>query len=201
MKEIKNQVPWTKSLLDEFIKRDIFGTNQNVSNTACQTQRDVLDTKYGLGSEIQTNRYNLGTEIMQNRFNCSQNACNTQKEIMQNRYDNAIGQANLQKDMLLGQASAQKDLLLGNKDIQAQMAQCCCDLKTAMHAEGEATRALITENTIQDLRDRLAVANSAITSQTIANDVIGAVRPYPQPAYITCSPYQSTYGYGVSSII
>lgn len=185
-----NNVANDSLLNEEFIKRDIFNTNQNVSNTACQTQRDVLDTKYGLGSEIQTNRYNLGTEIMQNRFNCSQNACTTQKEVMQNRYDNAIGQANLQKD-----------LLLGNKDIQAQMAQCCCDLKTAMHAEGEATRALITENTIQDLRDRLAVANSAITSQSIANDVIGAVRPYPQPAYITCSPYQSAYGYGVSSII
>lgn len=185
-----NNVANDSLLNEEFIKRDIFNTNQNVSNTACQTQRDVLDTKYGLGSEIQTNRYNLGTEIMQNRFNCSQNACTTQKEVLQNRYDNAIGQANLQKD-----------LLLGNKDIQAQMAQCCCDLKTAMHAEGEATRALITENTIQDLRDRLAVANSAITSQSIANDVIGAVRPYPQPAYITCSPYQSAYGYGVSSII
>lgn len=185
-----NNVANDSLLNEEFIKRDIFNTNQNVSNTACQTQRDVLDTKYGLGSEIQTNRYNLGTEIMQNRFNCSQNACTTQKEVLQNRYDNAIGQANLQKD-----------LLLGNKDIQAQMAQCCCDLKTAVHAEGEATRALITENTIQDLRDRLAVANSAITSQSIANDVIGAVRPYPQPAYITCSPYQSAYGYGVSSII
>ena len=185
-----NNVANDSLLNEEFIKRDIFNTNQNVSNTACQTQRDVLDTKYGLGSEIQTNRYNLGTEIMQNRFNCSQNACTTQKEVLQNRYDNAIGQANLQKD-----------LLLGNKDIQAQMAQCCCDLKTAVHAEGEATRALITENTTQDLRDRLAVANSAITSQSIANDVIGAVRPYPQPAYITCSPYQSAYGYGVSSII
>lgn len=185
-----NNVANDSLLNEEFIKRDIFNTNQNVSNTACQTQRDVLDTKYGLGSEIQTNRYNLGTEIMQNRFNCSQNACTTQKEVLQNRYDNAIGQANLQKD-----------ILLGNKDIQAQMAQCCCDLKTAMHAEGEATRALITENTIQDLRDRLAVANSAITSQSIANDVIGAVRPYPQPAYITCSPYQSAYGYGVSNII
>ena len=177
-------------LNEEFIKRDIFNTNQNVSNTACQTQRDVLETKFGLGSEIQTNRYNLGTEIMQNRFNCSQNACSTQKEVLQSRYDNALGQANIQRD-----------IMLGNKDMQAQMAQCCCDLKTAIHAEGESTRALITENTIQDLRDRLAVANSAITSQSIANDVIGAVRPYPQPAYITCSPYQSAYGYGVSSII
>lgn len=28
---------------DEFVKRDIFNTNQNVSNTACETQRDVLE--------------------------------------------------------------------------------------------------------------------------------------------------------------
>ncbi len=31
---------------EEFIKRDIFNTNQNVSNTACQTQRDVLENRY-----------------------------------------------------------------------------------------------------------------------------------------------------------
>lgn len=31
---------------DEFIKRDIFNTNQNVSTTSCQTQRDVLEGKY-----------------------------------------------------------------------------------------------------------------------------------------------------------
>lgn len=181
-------------LNEEFIKRDIFNTNQNVSNTACQTQRDVLETKFGLGSEIQTNRYNLGTEIMQNRFNCSQNACSTQKEVLQSRYDNALGQANIQRD-----------IMLGNKDMQAQMAQCCCDLKTAIHAEGESTRALITENTIQDLRDKLTNANNALTSQTIANDVIGAVRPYPVPAYAVSSPYGTIsypYGYyGVSGVV
>ena len=62
-----------------FLERDIFNTNQNVSNSSCQTQRDVLESKY-----------DLGTQILENRFNCSQNACNTQKEILQNRYDNAL---------------------------------------------------------------------------------------------------------------
>ena len=71
------------------------------------------------------------------------------------------------------------------------MAQCCCDLKTAIHAEGEATRGLIQANTIQDLRDRLALANDAITTQTVSNNIINAVRPCPIPAYLACSPYQS----------
>lgn len=31
---------------DEFVKRDIFNTNQNVSNTACETQRDVLEKPF-----------------------------------------------------------------------------------------------------------------------------------------------------------
>lgn len=190
---------------DEFIKRDIFNTNQNVSNTSCQTQRDVLNNRYDLGMNVMENRYanQLGVQqVISAQKDC---CCSTKQEIAQNRYDNAIGQANLQKDILLGQASAQKDLLLGNKDLQAQMAQCCCDLKTAVHAEGEATRALITENTIQDLRDRLTIANNAITSQTIANDVIGAVRPYPVPAYPVSSPYGTApaypYGYGVSAVV
>ncbi len=75
-------------LSDEFIKRDIFNTNQNVSNTACQTQRDVLDSKYG-----------LNTAVLENRFNCSQNACATQKEILQNRYDNALQTQTLSSQM------------------------------------------------------------------------------------------------------
>ena len=62
-----------------FLERDIFNTNQNVSNSACQTQRDVLDSKYDLGTQILENRY-------QNQLCC----CQTDREILQNRYDNAL---------------------------------------------------------------------------------------------------------------
>ena len=71
-----------------FLERDIFNTNQNVSNTACQTQRDVLE-----------NRYNLGSQIQENRFNCSQNACATQKEILESRYNNALQTQTLSAQM------------------------------------------------------------------------------------------------------
>ena len=71
-----------------FLERDVFNTNQNVSTTGCQTQRDVLESKY-----------DLGTQILENRFNCSQNACATQKEILQNRYDNALQTQTLSAQM------------------------------------------------------------------------------------------------------
>lgn len=154
---------------EEFIKRDIFNTNQNVSTTACQTQRDVLESKY-------TNQ--LGLQNLQAQM--AECCCGTQKEIIQSRYDAAL------------QAQA----------MQAQLSNCCCDLKTAIHAEGEATRALIQANTIQDLRDKVAdrdrdlmTANFQISQAAQSANIIDTVRPFPQPAYITCSPYV-TYGYG-----
>lgn len=36
--------------------------------------------------------------------------------------------------------------------LSAQMANCCCDLKTAIHAEGEATRNMIQQNKIESLQ-------------------------------------------------
>lgn len=71
-----------------FLERDIFNTNQNVSNTACQTQRDVLEGKY----DTQLSIANLASQTQ----NC---CCNTQKEILQSRYDNALGMQNLQAQL------------------------------------------------------------------------------------------------------
>ena len=75
-------------LSEEFIKRDIFGTNQNVSNTSCQTQRDVLESRYTTQLGLQ--------ELQASQQNC---CCNTQKEIIQSRYDNALQMNNLQAQL------------------------------------------------------------------------------------------------------
>lgn len=106
--------------------------------------------------------------------------------------------SDLERDVLNGNAATQKEIIesryttqLGFQASQAQMSSCCCDLKTAIHAEGEATRALINANTIQELRDRLDTANNALTVQTISNNVVSQLQPTAKPAYITCSPYTS----------
>lgn len=77
-----------------------------------------------------------------------------------------------------------------------------CDITSAIHAEGEATRALINANTMQDLRDRLeardrdVLARDFQLSQLSQNaTLISELRPCAKPAYITCSPY-TTASYG-----
>lgn len=73
-----------------------------------------------------------------------------------------------------------------------------CDITTAIHSEGEATRALIQANTVQELRDRLEArdrdlmtANFKLTQGELGAQLISTLRPVPQPAYLTCSPYTS----------
>ena len=107
---------------------------------------------------------------------------------------------------------------LGNQIMQNQFAmkECCCEtnrnidavryenskktceITTAIHNEGEQTRALIQANTIQNLRDRLEAksqelqtANFQLSQQAQNATLINELRPCAKPAYITCSPYQA----------
>ena len=142
----------------EFIKRDIFNTNQNVSATGCQTQRDILESRY-------TTELGFKDQLFAQQQCC----CETNRNI---------------------------------DAVRAENFKNTCDITTAIHAEGEATRALINANTIQDLRDRLEArdrelmtANFQLSQQAQSANIINTLRPVPQPAYLTCSPYFA-YNYG-----
>lgn len=88
-----------------------------------------------------------------------------------------------------------------NRNIDAvryEAAKNTCDITSAIHAEGEATRALINANTMQDLRDRLEdkdralmTANFQLSQQAQSAALVDELRPCSKPAYITCSPYES----------
>lgn len=98
-----------------------------------------------------------------------------------------IGQ--LGKEVALAQAGTNTTIMQTGNSIQGQIAQCCCDnrlatanlsaqmdrqtcdITTAIHAEGEATRALMQANELQALRDKVA-------SLEMDNRMCGVVR-YP----------------------
>ena len=97
-----------------------------------------------------------------------------------------------------------------NRNIDAvryEGAQNTCAITNAIHAEGEATRALINANTMQDLRDRLEardrdvmVRDFQLSQQAQSAALLGELRPVSKPAYITCSPYAATTACGVCGI-
>lgn len=80
--------------------------------------------------------------------------------------------------------------------VRYEAAQNTCQITNAIHSEGEATRALINANTVQELRDRLEARDRDILSRDFQLSqlnqnatLINAIKPCPIPAYITCSPY------------
>lgn len=92
-------------------------------------------------------------------------------------------------------------------EVRFDAAQNTCAITNAIHAEGEATRALINANTMQELRDKLEARDREILardfqlSQQAQNaTLINELRPCAKPAYITCSPYTSAPNCGAFCI-
>lgn len=100
------------------------------------------------------------------------------------------------------------------KDLSAQLANCCCETNRNIDAvryenakntcdiiqasDRNTDRILnyLTQNEIQTLRDQLQSANLALSNATQTSNIINAVRPFPTPSYITCSPYTSPFDNG-----
>lgn len=89
------------------------------------------------------------------------------------------------------QFAAQQCCCETNRNIDAvryEAQKNTCDITTAIHAEGEATRALIQQNEMQALRDKVSELQLA-QSQCAQNAYLtGTLRPYPVPAYPVCGP-------------
>lgn len=119
----------------------------------------------------------------------------------------ALGNQDLKNDVRSGFASmmdrtylVDKDILenrfttqLGFQNIQAQMQSCCCDLKTTIISENQATRDLIQANYIDGLRTALSDAKNEISNRTQSDFILNQLGNYyplpsvnPYTCYNTC---------------
>lgn len=158
---------WGNSALTRAEMYDGFN-NQTVVRKLDGITQGLCDGFYAQNTGMLTGFNTVGSQIAENRFAAQQCCCETNRNIDAVRFDNQ---------------------------------KCCCDLQKTIHDEGEATRALIVQNKIESLRDRLAdkdrdlqTANFQLSQQAQNATLINTLRPFPQPAYITCSPYESSHG-------
>lgn len=118
-------------------------------------------------------------EVQRNQSDIKEGLCGLNSAILQNRYDMAIGNANIGQQIAENRYAA----ALQAQTAQAQMASCCCDLKTAIHAEGEATRDMIQHQTIEDLKYQLNQANTAIANAVQTQNILNSLgRFYTNPS-------------------
>lgn len=159
--------------------------NQDTQNALRGIQNGLCDGFYaqnttmlngfnGVGRDLCQGFGNVTAAIAENRFAAQQCCCDTNRNI---------------------------------DSVRFQSEKNTCDITTAIHAEGEKTRALIVANTVQDLRDKLAdrdrdlqSANFQLSQLSQTSNLINTLRPFPQPAYPTCSPYTAAnVGCGLSN--
>lgn len=159
-------------LFEGFNNQDVNSQLRGITNGVCDgfyaINSGMKDGFYGNQATIKDGFYSTQSAIADSRYAMQDCCCRTNQNI---------------------------------RELSSEGYKNTCEITTAIHAEGEATRALINANTMQDLRDKLADRDRELMSaqfqisQQIQNaTLIGTLRPFPQPAYITCSPYQSVNG-------
>ena len=90
----------------------------------------------------------------------------------------------------LATQKASYDSLLQFKDVQAQLASCCCDIKSTVIEQNQLTRDLINANTITELRAELVEARDEIVTGAQTQALLNVLAPRPVPT-------TAIYGYPV----
>jgi hypothetical protein len=89
-------------------------------------------------------------------FTRLENQVRYNENAIQNGFLNTFnGISNLGYRELENFSTLRYDNAIGQKELSAQIADCCCKTQTAIHAEGEATRALIQANKIEALQEKV----------------------------------------------
>jgi len=138
------------------------------NNAALQGTLTRAELSDGLNSaEMQRNQIDAIRDNLNNRYDMAMLANANQKETLENRYATQ----------------------LGFNSQQAQMAACCCEIKTAVHAEGEATRNMMLQQQLDQYRQDLQAAQLQLGNAAQTQTLLSAINPTPRPAYVVQSPY------------
>ena len=147
------------------------GVSYGLADSTFALNTTMLQGQAGLEKTVMQGNYSLGSQLAENRFAQQQCCCETNRNI---------------------------------DSVRAENYRNTCELKTALHEEAEKTRGLMLANQIQELRDKLAdrdrdlqSANFNLSQVMQSAALVNQLRPFPQPAYITASPYQALAGYGL----
>ena len=161
-------------LAEGFNFQDINGQLRGITNGICDgfyaQNAAVKDNAFAIQKDLAQGFSGIGSQIAESRYAAQNCCCETNRNI---------------------------------DAVKAEAYKNTCEITNAIHSEGEQTRALITANTMQELRDKLAdrdrdlqTVEFQLSQQAQNATLISALRPFPQPAYVTCSPYTANTCYG-----
>lgn len=126
--------------------------------------------------------------------------------------DLKLGQAGLQQTLCQGFNGINTSILTSTNDLSRQIGDCCCTTQRAIdgvnyniakstcdivNSQNQNTQRIIdmyTGDKIASLQADKAALTAQLSQNAQTRTLIDTLRPVAQPAYITCSPYESVYG-------
>ena len=142
-------------------------TNQNFG-----ISKDLSNGFNQLGNGLCTTTYELSNKISDVGSKIQSCCCETNRNIDAVRYENAKNTC----DIITNANMNTRDLLESN------------------NAQTQRILDYLTNQEIQNLRSDLQSAQLQLSNLSQTASIIDQLRPFPIPAYITCSPYASTLG-------
>lgn len=131
--------------------------------------------------------------------------------------DLKLGQAGLQQTLCQGFNGINTSILTSTNDISRQIGDCCCTTQRAIdginynlakstcdivNSQNQNTQRIIdmyTGDKIASLQADKAALTAQLSQNAQTRTLIDTLRPVAQPAYITCSPYESVYSFAPRS--
>lgn len=129
----------------------------NVATAQAAANFTTLSSINGLGRDLVTNIHQQDLTQL--------NSFNNMTTTMLQGFNSSAMQVQNSTNQIIAQGTANAAAVAhGFCDIAKQMAECCCEIKGVVAAEGSATRALINDLNVQNLRDQLASANNKVSN-------------------------------------
>lgn len=184
----------------------MFNNPDNAATQGALTRAELTD---GLGrQDIMRNQDTIMNELSSFERDAANNWGNVKYDNLQNLYSlqSAMGTGfgNVERTLTDNRFAQQTCCCETNRNLDSVRSEAyknTCEITNAIRSEGELTRALINQNTMQELRDRLEdrdrqllYANIQSSQYAQTGTLIEAIRPVSKPAYITCSPYAANTG-------
>lgn len=151
------------------ISNDFLFSNLNAGQDAIRasqiaTQNGIASATYDLSNQINAVGQNIGQGLCSTTYELS-------SKIDAGRYDQALATQQLSRQI-------SDSCCATNRNIDAlanQVSMDTCAIKEAIFRDGEATRALINANTMQELRDKLNAAEMALSNSAQTNAIEQAI--------------------------
>ena len=173
--------------LERGICDGFYSTNNSINSVAaalqnccCETQQNMLQGFNGVQQSI----CNLG-------YQTSQGFCGVDKSIMQSDFHNQSGFNALTNQL----ASCCCDLGRGQENLKYAISQSTNDILVANDRNTDRIINFLTQTEMQNLRTQVDEYRTQLQTATQTQNIVNQLLPVAKPAYLTCSPYASAFGY------